>query len=277
MQENDRRVILSTNAAVGVQSVMMKDDGLTGMYYDYALAAPLMTSEPENADVLILGLGTGTYANQCLKYFPGSSVDGVEIDAEIVRLAREYFDLSDSVNVTIGDGRAYLANAGMYDVIMVDAYQDITIPFQMSTTEFFTEVKAHLRENGVMVVNMNMTVSGEDGINEYLFDTIAAVFPCTAAVDVPNNSNTELFAAADPGMLSRFEENRERLESAELAEHMQRVSAAMRTVTGGDRILTDDKAPVEMLGMKAIDELIEGELGWIREAISSGNISDILE
>ncbi len=39
---------------------------------------------------------------------------------------------------------------------MVDAYQDITIPFQMSTIEFFTMVKQHLNDDGVMVVNMNM-------------------------------------------------------------------------------------------------------------------------
>lgn len=39
---------------------------------------------------------------------------------------------------------------------MVDAYQDITIPFQMSSKEFFTIVKNHLVEDGIMVVNMNM-------------------------------------------------------------------------------------------------------------------------
>ena len=49
---------------------------------------------------------------------------------------------------------------------MVDAYQDITIPFQMSSTEFFTEVKNHLTEGGVMVVNMNMRSEKEDAINE---------------------------------------------------------------------------------------------------------------
>ena len=71
--------------------------------------------------------------------------------------AREYFHLPDDVNVTTYDGRAFLnAIDKKYDVIMVDAYQDITIPFQMSSKEFFTIVKDHLNENGVMVVNMNM-------------------------------------------------------------------------------------------------------------------------
>ena len=41
------------------------------------------------------------------------------------------------MNVTTYDGRAYLqAIDKKYDIIMVDAYQDITIPFQMSTINF---------------------------------------------------------------------------------------------------------------------------------------------
>ncbi len=276
VKETDNSVILSTNVAVGVQSIMMKNGGLTGMYYDYALAAPLMTDSPDTAEILILGLGTGTYAKQCLTYFPQMSIEGVEIDESIVELAREYFELPDEVKVTVEDGRAYLSQAGMYDVIMVDAYQDITIPFQMSTVEFFTEVSQHLNENGVMVVNMNMTSSSEGGINEYLTDTIASVFPEAAKVVVSNNTNTVLFASESGAMLERFEENRAKLTDVELSAHMQTVADTMEDVGAGDKLLTDDKAPVELLGMAAIDELIEEELDWIREAIKSGDFSAIL-
>lgn len=67
------------------------------------------------------------------------------------------------------DSRAFLnAVDEKYDVIMVDAYQDITIPFRMSSTEFFTLVKEHLTENGVMVVNMNMRV-----IDQLIQDEVA--------------------------------------------------------------------------------------------------------
>lgn len=67
VSEDDRRVILSTNVLFGVQSLYMKDGGLTGMYYDYAMAAPLMIPDKkaEDMNVLILGMGTGTYATQC--------------------------------------------------------------------------------------------------------------------------------------------------------------------------------------------------------------------
>ena len=81
VREDERQVILSTNVLFGVQSVKMKDGGLTGMYYDYALAAPLMCAESNAPSVLVLGNGTGTYAGQCRAYFPSCTVEGVEIDA----------------------------------------------------------------------------------------------------------------------------------------------------------------------------------------------------
>ena len=94
--------------------------------------------------------------------------------------------------MTTYDGRAYLqAEDQKYDVIMVDAYQDITIPFQMSSEEFFSMVKEHLTDDGVMVVNMNMRGSGEGNINQYLSDTISSVFGNVYTVDVDGSTNRE--------------------------------------------------------------------------------------
>ena len=108
--ENDERVALSTNVLFGVQSVYMKQDELTGMYYDYAMAAPLMTGEKNvsDMDVLILGMGPGTNASQCNKYFGNMYIEGVEIDEKITQLSRKYFSLSDDIPVTTYDGRAFL-------------------------------------------------------------------------------------------------------------------------------------------------------------------------
>ena len=69
------RTILSTNVLFGVQSVTMKDKGLTGMYYDTALAAPALADNANSA--LILGMGTGTYARQLKQYYPKMNITGV--------------------------------------------------------------------------------------------------------------------------------------------------------------------------------------------------------
>ena len=168
------------------------------MYYDYAMAAPLMAdiNEKDSLDMLILGMGTGTYATQCGRYFDNINIEGVEIDEKITGLAGKYFELPENVKVTTYDGRAYLNSVDKkYDVIMVDAYQDITIPFQMSSKEFFTLVKEHLKEGGVMVVNMNMRGEEKDSINCYLADTISNVFEEVYTVDVEGSTNRELFAS----------------------------------------------------------------------------------
>lgn len=92
-------------------------------------------------------------------------------------LAQDYFALPQSEKVVTYDGRAYLeADKQKYDVILVDAYQDITIPFQMSTAEFFAMVKEHLKDGGVLVVNMSMHSIGEGSINQALSDTVSSVF-----------------------------------------------------------------------------------------------------
>lgn len=286
VKETERSVILSTNVLFGVQSIMMKDDSLTGMYYDYALAAPFMAGVPEKeaSDILILGMGTGTYARQCMKYFPNATVEGVEIDQKITDLAGEYFGLPDSVQVTTYDGRAYLqAMDKKYDVIMVDAYQDITIPFQMSSVEFFTQVKEHLTDDGVMVVNMNMKSDGEDSINAYLADTIASVFDSVATVDVAGSTNRELFAAQSAEVILGLEGDVEKATlqdaraDAELTEMMGTVTASLEPYDAGNRILTDDKAPVEVLGMHVIDELIADEIGYYKNIFREDGIKGLLE
>lgn len=273
-------MVLSTNVLFGVQSLYMKEGGLTGMYYDYAMAAPLMVPDKpvEDMDVLILGMGTGTYATQCRKYFGDMNIEGVEIDEKITELSREYFSLPEDVKVTTYDGRAFLqAVDTTYDVIMVDAYQDITIPFQMSSVEFFTMVKDHLKDGGVMVVNMNMHGNKEGDINQYLADTIANVFDNIYTVDVAGSTNRELFASQHSDMIEVLSDHVENLSDAGLQNMMQRVADNSSAYVTGDYLMTDDKAPVELLGMQVIDQLIQEEVAYYKDIYEEQGISGLLE
>lgn len=293
--EDEKAVRLSTNVLFGVQSITMKDDSLTGMYYDYAMAAPVMvygsqdrdaTAADEGLSMLILGMGTGTYGRQCSRYFDGTDIEGVEIDGKITELSYRYFDASPDVPVTTYDGRAYLQTAdGKYDVIMVDAYQDISIPFQMSSIEFFKEVYDHLNDDGVMVVNMNMRSNTEGNINEYLSDTIASVFPSVATVDVRGYTNRELFAVKEGEVSARFDAGIDYIRKKgvgtgstdeELIALMAAVRDGMQEYEGGQHIFTDDRAPVELLGMREIDGMIRDEVGYYRSVYERDGIDGVL-
>ncbi len=277
--ETERDIRLSTNVLFGVQSITVKNGKLTGMYYDYALAAPIMAGarEKDHVDILILGFGSGTYAMQCRKYFPNCSVVGVEIDKKIIDLAYSRFGLDPSdedVEVVEFDGRAYLRSAGKYDVIMVDAYRDITIPFQLSSKEFFSEVASHLTDDGVMVVNLNMRSEREGSINDWLCDTIATSFSDVRYADV--GGNREIFAAKSDGAFKNFERDMFSFPS-DLVALLTTVKGKMTEYEAGDLVLTDDKAPVELLGMRVIDELISEELDRYREKFKGMSLSEMID
>ena len=284
VKDTPNSIIFSTNVMEGVQSIMMKTDELTGMYFEYALAGPLIAgipygeaSEGGDHDLLMLGLGTGTFATQCLKYFPGVNFEGVEIDKKIVWLAREFFHLPPQARAIVDDGRMYLSESGLYDVILVDAYQDITIPFQMSSSEFFGMARDHLKANGLMVVNLNMRSEKEGSLNHYICDTIASQFPYVYTMPLSSSTNTILFASLYPDPLERLSARVSELDDADqLKWLMSDLHSRLKPYQGGGLILTDDKAPVELLGMKLIDELIADSLGYYQEIFSKEGLRGLL-
>ena len=280
VNENEEQVSLLTNVLFGVQSVYKKDKGLTDTFCDYALAAPLMAgqSERDSLDVLMLGVGAGTYASQCKHYFDNVQVEGVEIDGKITELANTYFEMPRDVKVTTYDGRAFLEVSDQkYDVIFVDAYQDITIPFQMSSVEFFSLVRDHLTEDGVMVVNLNMWEKTEGNINAHLMDTIAQVFPNIYTVDVAHTTNRELFASQSDELPQRLQASVSSVQDGELRSLMRRVSLSLQAYEAGDYIMTDDKAPVELLGMRVIDHLIRDEVRYYKKIYQKEGLDGVLQ
>ncbi|MBQ6005337.1 MAG: fused MFS/spermidine synthase [Selenomonadaceae bacterium] len=274
VKDTPDKIIFSTNVLFGVQSLKVKGGGLTGMYYDYALAAPLLT---DGKKILILGMGMGTFAEQCRKYFPATKITGVEIDEKITALAKKYFDLPEAVEVVTYDGRAFLqADKNFYDVILVDAFQDISPPFQMSSTEFFTSVRNHLTAGGVMVVNMNMRASGAGNINEYLIDTIGKIFPAVKIVDAGGVTNRILFSAADEKIFDTLHSRAEALDDEDLSRLMIHIADTWMTPPLGENILTDDRAPVEMLSMRALDNLIQKNLQHYKEIYRREGLDGVL-
>ena len=171
------------------------------------------------------------------------SVSGVEIDRKITNLSHTYSDLPASVPTATYDSHAFLAtDNGMYDVSMV-AYQDITIPFYMSTAEFFQLVKNHLSPSGILVVNMNMHADDSDSLIEYLCDTIASVFPYIHTVDVPGMTNRELFAGTSEDPDSTLRSHLSQLPSSELKQFLPQINEWLLPYRRVSYLLTDDKAP----------------------------------
>jgi len=57
---------------------------------------------------------------------------------------------------------------------------------------------------------------------------------------------------------------------------MQRVSDNLQPYAAGNLLLTDDKAPVELLGMQTIDDMISNELSYYKERFQSEGIQGLI-
>jgi hypothetical protein len=127
-----------------------------------------------------------------------------------------------------------------------------------------------------MVVNMNMHSDKKGSINEYLCDTIASVFNDVYTVKVQNTTNRELFASDLTGMPDRLYSAAQKLDDPDLKELMENVYFDMERYEGGELILTDDKAPVELLGMRVIDDLISEELVYYKNQFKENGIDGLI-
>jgi spermidine synthase len=193
-----------------------------------------------------------------------SPIDGAELDPEIIRLGREYFEMNEpNLNAVAQDGRYFLANSPKeYDVIAVDAYRPPYIPFHLTTREFFRQAREHLTEEGVVAINVGRTRI-DWSLVEVLASTLKAEFPNVYLVDLDQEGsdliNVLVVATKQPTHLENLATN------AELMTHpiLQQVAkdSIRRTTefTTPSTVLTDDKAPVEQVIHGLILSFVAGE------------------
>ena len=273
VEDTESSVILSTNVIFGVQSIRYKDEKVYNDYFDNALALNLMVKE--DPEFLILGLGTGTVAYKTEYYFDNHKIDGVEIDQKIVDVAYKYFDLPEDVNVYVNDGRAYMNLCKKnYDIILVDAYRDITIPFSMVSKEFFDLVVEHLNEGGIACVNLNMNSGREGGINDYIYGTLEKTFKyCYKTLA---GGNVLVYCSNDVNPYEVLSERVNMVSNYALRKLFQWQLESMEPLQENPYLLTDDKAPVELLGMQVLDDMIMDELEYYREKLRGKSIPEII-
>lgn len=145
------------------QSAMDLDDPFESSisYTDY-LHLP-MALQPDAKRVLIIGLGGGTAVKRYWRDYPEMQVDVVELDLVVVDVAYDYFELprDPRISVSTEDGRRFLqATDAKYDIIILDAYYADSLPFHLTTEEFFREVAEHLEPGGVIAYNVIASLEG---------------------------------------------------------------------------------------------------------------------
>ncbi|MBI5057388.1 MAG: fused MFS/spermidine synthase [Nitrospirae bacterium] len=205
-------------------------------------------------DVLFAGLGIGAMPGYMNRYYPEANIDAVEIDTDIVSVAKEYFYFKENKNLKVhaGDARQFIKRSKKkYDIIFLDAYQGDYIPFHLTTVEFLREVKSRLKDNGVVVSNILSPYRNK--LFDSMIMTYKKVFPYLYIFKGKKSGNfifvvTKNFDLKDKDGIEAAAKKLQSLRQFDfdLPETASRFEYSMAYEWSGANILTDDFAPVNL-------------------------------
>ncbi|HEX8029018.1 MAG TPA: fused MFS/spermidine synthase [Vicinamibacterales bacterium] len=161
--------------------------------------------QPHPRRILIVGLGGGAMVRFLTHHEPQVTIDAVEIDPAVVRLADKYFGVSTGGNVRVhtADAVTFIENATGYDVILMDAFlrpsddTDTTgVPTRLKTRAFLGELKGALAPGGVVAFNVNEHDTMADDIA-----AVKAVFGQVVVYRCPPSDN-KVIIAGESGLAS---------------------------------------------------------------------------
>jgi predicted membrane-bound spermidine synthase len=204
-------------------------------------AAEVQSSPPHR--ILMIGGGTFTVPEDLHHLYPQADIDVVEIDPALTGIAQQYFGYhsSDRIRIINQDGRYFLNhNRVKYDMVYVDAFSSLTPPFQLTTREAAQRIAGSLSDRGVLVVNLVTAAKGP-----------AAAFGNASLATYGTELPLRWYVAGQQEPLE-MRQNTIVLGSrspAVLADMNVRLGWTEIPIKHADKplILTDDRAPVEML------------------------------
>lgn len=215
---------------------------------------------PQLDNVLFVGGGGFSGPKNFLESYPDSLIDVVEIDSQVIDVAKKYFLLTEDIRLEIfnEDARTYLVNSDdKYDLIILDAFATDYVPFHLLTQEYFQILKEHLEPEGVIVSNMIGSLEGDTSdLPRSVYKTMKNSFPTVYVFTTSENhmnlvQNLIFVATQDTKQLDK--------EELEFLSYQNDANKLLMNIgylenyhvsgmrTGDVPILTDDFSPVEIL------------------------------
>ena len=181
---------------------------LTGLVWDMMAAAALLGKREEPHSLLMLGLAGGTSLRTLRHLLPNCRFTAIDIDGEIVRLARRHMALDSlGAEVIIGDAYEWLRkNRRTFDVVVDDIYlagrTDVFRPQSMDR-RLLRNLSRCVAPGGVLAVNL-VTGPGhrfaQSATRRILRDNFAEVRSVTS----PEAMNEVLVAGQAVGTVRRL-------------------------------------------------------------------------
>lgn len=137
----------------------------------------LKHNEPKLKNILVLGLGGATVQHLINREFPEAQITSVDIDPEMVEIAKNYFDLEKIENhqVIVADACRLIVepeNFGLQKESFQTAYVDIYVGSQYpdlgKSGNFLSAVKQMIAPGGLLIINRIYTNEFQDEVNGFV-------------------------------------------------------------------------------------------------------------
>ncbi|MEX0942353.1 MAG: fused MFS/spermidine synthase [Pseudomonadales bacterium] len=154
---------------------------------------------PDPHRILIIGLGGGTMPTALSELYSNATIDIVEIDEAVVRVAEKFFGFkaTERMQVHVRDARVFvkraILNQHRYDFVILDAFTGDYIPEHLLTVEFLQEVKSIMDPDGVLVANTFST----SVLYDHESETYQAVYGDFLNFKMPITGNRVIIAKLD--------------------------------------------------------------------------------
>ena len=235
--------------------------------YEYSYYVQLLSYmlNPDGKTCLTIGLGTGVVP----RWFEqqGVSCDVVDIDPDVIHVAKKYFNFSVSGQIATQDARYYLESTPkQYDFIVLDVFNGDVTPAHLVSIEALRLLGKRLAPQGVVAINLIGSTKQHTYMTASVVKTLQAAFDQVEVYPTyevaPNKGIGNLILIAYQGKPRP-------LQSARL-KHIDihpRLEQAVRDQLGTRfefpagtpaMVLTDDYNPIDFYD------------SWLREYIRSG-------
>ena len=212
--------------------VDLRDPGRLTFRYTQLIAAAM---PPGRLEVLHIGGGGFTLPRWVLAQRPGSRNVVLEVDEDVVALARDRLGLrtGPALRVRTGDARLLVRDepSRRYDVVVGDAFGALAVPWHLTTRELVADLHRVLRPGGLYA--LNLIDRGPLAFARAQAATLAERFRHVAVLGPPDGGNLVLLASDRPLPRVALRDGEVRREG--------------RAFARGADVLTDAHAPVDQL------------------------------
>lgn len=185
---------------------------LTGLAWDLIAAAALLRPAGKPKSILMLGVAGGTSLRTLRHLLPEVSLTGIDLDAELIDLARGEMALDDAqAEIIIADAYAWMkANKRKFDVIIDDLYlagDEDVFRADACDESWLGLVRRSLAPGGILGLNL-VIGPGHRAKQSATRANLAKYFPAIRSLRTEDSMNEVLVAGenvASAGQLAEYE------------------------------------------------------------------------